>query len=78
LLGNNSAKIFQLRHDKVSTYGIGKEYSNNQWRSIFRQLVARNLLTVDLEGYGGYSLGENHKQMLNGKEKIFLREDRFS
>ena len=78
LLGNNSAKVVQLRHDKISTYGIGKEYSKNQWRSIFRQLVAKSLLTVDMEGHGGYSLGENYKNVLDGKEKIFLREDKFS
>ena len=78
LLGKNSAKVVQLRHDKISTYGIGKEYSKNQWRSIFRQLVAKSLLTVDMEGHGGYSLGENSKKVLDGKEKIFLREDKFS
>ena len=78
LLGKSSAKIIQLRHDKISTYGIGKEYSKNQWRSIFRQLVARNLLTVDMKGHGGYSLGENFKDILDGKEKILLREDKFS
>ena len=78
LLGNSSAKVVQLRHDKISTYGIGKEYSKNQWRSIFRQLVAKSLLTVDMEGHGGYSLGENYKNVLDGKEKIFLREDKFS
>jgi len=78
LLGKNSAKVVQLRHDKISTYGIGKEYSKNQWRSIFRQLVAKSLLTVDMEGHGGYSLGENYKNVLDGKEKIFLREDKFS
>ena len=78
LLGKSSAKIIQLRHDKISTYGIGKEYSKNQWRSIFRQLVARNLLTVDMNGHGGYSLGENFKDILDGKEKILLREDKFS
>ena len=78
LLGNNSAKVVQLRHDKISTYGIGKEYSKNKWRSIIRQLVAKSLLTVDIEGHGGYSLGENYKNVLNGNEKIFLREDKFS
>jgi ATP-dependent DNA helicase RecQ len=78
LLGNSSAKIIQLRHDKILTYGIGKEYSKNQWRSIFRQLVARNFLTVDMEGHGGYSLGENYKDVLDGKEKISLRKDKFN
>ncbi len=78
LLGSDSARIIQFGHDKISTYGIGKEYSKNQWRSIFRQLVARNLLVVDMEGHGGYRLGENCKGVLRGEEKILLREDQFS
>jgi len=78
LLGSNSARIVQFGHDKISTYGIGKEYSKNQWRSIFRQLVAKNLLVVDMEGHGGYSLGENSRGVLRGDEKVLLREEQFS
>jgi len=78
LLGSSTARITQFGHHKLSTYGIGKEYSKNQWRSIFRQLVARNLLVVDIEGHGGYRLGKNYQGVLNGKESISLREDQFS
>jgi ATP-dependent DNA helicase RecQ len=78
LLGSSTARITQFGHHKLSTYGIGKEYSKNQWRSIFRQLVARNLLIVDIEGHGGYRLGKNYQRVLNGEESISLREDQFS
>ncbi len=78
LLGSNSARIVQFNHNKISTYGIGKEYSKNQWRSIFRQLVAKNLLVVDMEGHGGYRLGENSSGVLRGEEKVLLREEQFS
>lgn len=78
LLGSSTARITQFGHHKLSTYGIGKEYSKNQWRSIFRQLVARNLLVVDIEGHGGYRLGQSYKGILNGEETILLREDQFS
>ncbi len=78
LLGSELARISTLGHDKISTYGIGKEYSKNQWRSIFRQLVAKNLLVVDIEGHGGYSLGENSRSVLRGEEKVLLREEQFS
>ncbi|MBC8287384.1 MAG: DNA helicase RecQ [Nitrospinae bacterium] len=78
LLGGNSARIIQFGHDKISTYGIGKEYSKNQWQSVFRQLVAKNLLVVDMEGHGGYSLGKSSKAVLRGEEKVLLREEQFS
>lgn len=78
LLGNKSERITNFGHHKISTYGVGKEYSKNQWKSVFRQLVARRLLVVDIEGHGGYRLGENCKAVLRGEEKILLREDSFS
>jgi len=78
LLGNNTDRIMQLGHQKISTYGIGKEYSQNQWRSIFRQLVARRLLQVDIEGHGGYRLGDNTKAVLRGEETVLLREEQFN
>ena len=78
LLGSDSDRILKFGHRRISTYGIGKEYSKNQWRSIFRQLVAKSLLVVDMEGHGGYRLGENCKGVLRGEEKILLREDLFS
>lgn len=78
LLGNDTDRIMQLGHQKISTYGIGKEYSQNQWRSIFRQLVARRLLQVDIEGHGGYRLGDNTKAVLRGEETVLLREEYFN
>jgi len=78
LLGVNSDRILNFNHHRLSTYGIGKEYSKNQWKSIFRQLVAKGFLVVDMEGHGGYCLGEKSKKVLSGKEKVLLREDHFS
>jgi ATP-dependent DNA helicase RecQ len=77
LMGSNAGRISQFGHNKISTFGIGKEYSKNQWRSIFRQLVAKNLLVVDMEGHGGYRLAENSRGVLRGEEKVQLREEEF-
>src|SRR5690606_29118102 len=46
-----------------------------QWRSVFRQLVARNYLSVDLDGYGGLRLAESCRALLRGEESIALRRD---
>src|SRR5262249_7613587 len=53
LLGELDERIGRLGHDKLSTFGIGKEHDRNAWRSIVRQLVAHGLIAVDVAGHGG-------------------------
>ena len=48
---------------------------NNQWRSVFRQLVARGYLGVDLEGYGALRLQDKCRPLLRGEESLDLRRD---
>ena len=71
LLARPSEKIQNLKHDEVSTYGIGKDHSEGVWRSVYRQLVARDLVKVD--DYGSLALTEKSRPVLRGEEKLFLR-----
>jgi ATP-dependent DNA helicase RecQ len=75
LLGAKTERIQNFDHHKLSTYGIGKEFSKEEWRSIFRQLVAMGLLMVDIEGHGGLRLGPNHRPVLVGERSIQFRRD---
>ncbi|MAL99253.1 MAG: DNA helicase RecQ [Alteromonadaceae bacterium] len=75
LRGSQGEKIKQFGHDQVSTFGIGAETSAQQWRAIFRQLVAKGLLEVDLEGFGGLRLTEACRPILKGEQHIELAED---
>jgi ATP-dependent DNA helicase RecQ len=75
LRGASSDKIFQFDHHQLPTYGVGKDLDNNQWRSVFRQLVARNYLSVDLERFGALRLEESCRPLLRGEEQIQLRRD---
>jgi ATP-dependent DNA helicase RecQ len=75
LEGNSTAKVIQFGHDKLPTFGIGTELNGNGWRSVFRQLVARGYLTVDVEGYGALLLDEQARPLLRGEQKIELRKD---
>ena len=72
---SNSDKVFQFGHHKLSSYGIGKAIDNNQWRSVFRQLVARGYMSVDLDRYGALVLEEKCRPILRGDESIQLRRD---
>ncbi len=75
LRGAQSDKIFQFEHQLLPTYGIGKQLDNNQWRSVFRQLVARAYLSVDLERFGALRLEEICRPLLRGAQEIQLRRD---
>ena len=61
LLGKENERINNLRHNRLSTWGIGKELNAGEWRSVFRQLVACGLLNVDMEGHGSLLLTEESR-----------------
>jgi ATP-dependent DNA helicase RecQ len=75
LLGKETAQIARFFHSKLSTFGIGKQFSKNQWSSIFRQLIAAGLLEVDIEGYGGLRLTTESRPVLKGDQAVWLRRD---
>jgi ATP-dependent DNA helicase RecQ len=75
LRGADTDKIFQFDHHHLASYGIGTDLDNNQWRSVFRQLVARGYLSVDLERFGGLRLETACRPLLRGEERIELRLD---
>ena len=74
LLGKVNERMIRFGHDKISTFGIGKEYHKNQWQSVFRQLVAQNLLQVDVTGHGGLKITPAGFIFLKEKRTINLRE----
>lgn len=75
LVGNRNDRVVQLGHDKLTTFGIGKELDKKQWRSVFRQLVARGYLSVDAEGHGVLHLTEQCRPLLKGDATLELRKD---
>ena len=74
LRGKITDKITQLNHHQVSTFGIGQDLSDGQWRSVFRQLVARGYLNVNFD-YGQLLLSETSRALLRGEESLMLRVD---
>ena len=75
LLGKITPQVERFNHDKVSTFGIGQAFTQQQWQSIYRQLVAANLLTVDMSGFGSLRLTEKCNPVLRGEQTIALRKD---
>ena len=75
LRGKITPRIEQFRHNQVSTFGIGTELSEVQWRSVFRQLIARGFIEVDIDGYGSLKLTEESRPVLRGEETLYFRKD---
>ncbi len=75
LQGRENDRVQALGHQHLSVFGIGKALNDHQWRSLFRQLVARSLIDVDVEGFGGLRLSENCRPLLRGDTTLLLRRD---
>ena len=73
LLGVEDERISSFGHDRITTYGIGKEHDNRTWRAILRQMVALRLIEVDLSGHGGLSISEEGRRFLREKPSLMLR-----
>jgi ATP-dependent DNA helicase RecQ len=75
LLGKDDERIKRFGHDRLSTFGVGKDLGQQEWRGVFRQLVGRGLLAVDLEGHGGLKLTDACRPVLRGERRLMLRRD---
>ncbi len=73
LRGEADERIRGLGHDALSTFGIGAEFDKQQWRGVFRQLVANGLLAPDEEGYGTLRLTATSRDVLRGATAVHLR-----
>ena len=72
LLGKDTDRVRQFGHDALPLFGVGREHAKSEWQSIFRQLVAQNLLAVDTAEHGGMHLSEQGLRFLKEKETIRL------
>ncbi|MFC3607039.1 DNA helicase RecQ [Stutzerimonas tarimensis] len=75
LLGRDNDKVQGLGHQHLSVFGMGKARAESEWRSLFRQLVARGLVDTDLDGYGGLRLTEGCRPLLRGEASLQLRRE---
>ncbi|WP_035383604.1 DNA helicase RecQ [Ferriphaselus sp. R-1] len=75
LLGKQTPKVEQFDHQRLSTFGIGHALTQQQWSSVYRQLVAAGFIAVDMEAYGGLRLAESARPVLRGEQSVWLRRD---
>ncbi|MDX9990416.1 MAG: DNA helicase RecQ [Anaerolineales bacterium] len=70
LLGSKNEKILRLKHDTLSTHGIGRELTQKQWMHLARQLAQMGYLNQNGE-YRTLSLTEKARAVLKSRAKIF-------
>ena len=75
LLGEENERILQFNHHTLPTFGVGKEHTRNEWRSIFRQLYAAEHISMDIVHYGRWSLTESGWRILRGQDTFHMRKD---
>ena len=74
LRGIDSDKVKQWRHDSLTTFGIGSDRSEAEWRAILRQTIAMGLVHVDHDAYSALKLTNAAKPVLRGEQKVQLRQ----
>jgi ATP-dependent DNA helicase RecQ len=74
LRGEPSDKVAQWEHDKLSTFGLGRDRSDQEWRAIIRQCIALGLLVVDHDAYSALKLTPACRPVLKGEQSVTLRE----
>jgi ATP-dependent DNA helicase RecQ len=72
LTGAETARIAQLGHHRLSTYGIGSQLTKAAWSGLFRQLIHRGYLRQDLARYSVLGLTPASWRVLRGEERVVL------
>jgi ATP-dependent DNA helicase RecQ len=72
LQGSKNKKIFERDHHNLSVYGIVDDFSKEDLRRIINQLVARNLIVKNGDGYPTLKLSPRGNEFLKKREKIWL------
>ncbi len=76
LLGEATDTIRQWGHDKLPTFGVGRDRTRGFWRGVARQLVAQGALAVEDGRYATLSVvADRARAILRGEQTLMLRED---
>ncbi|MFJ2355035.1 DNA helicase RecQ [Frigoribacterium sp. NPDC087798] len=75
LVGKSTPKVLQNRHEQLSTFGIGTELNDVEWRGVVRQLLAQGVLAVSPDGYGTLLLTDTAGEVLSGGRTVRLRRE---
>jgi ATP-dependent DNA helicase RecQ len=73
LRGKSTPRVREYAHQTLSTFGIGADLDEVQWRSVVRQLVMHRVLQVDHEQFNVLKLLPASREVLKGERQLLLR-----
>ena len=76
LRGAKTQRLLDLRHDRLSTYGIGREQGQEHWHHLLRQLIHFGYLEQDIANYSVLKLTEKARPLLRGDEQLTITRPR--
>ncbi len=74
LTGDGTENVLKFNHDKLPTFGVGKDRKSAEWRSIFRQISAVGLIAQDMMEHGRWWVTDEGWKVLKGESRIELRK----
>ncbi|WP_084361588.1 DNA helicase RecQ [Herbiconiux solani] len=75
LRAKRTDRVAQWGHDTLTTWGIGSDLGEQQWRGVVRQLLAQGLLAVNDDGYGTLVITPESGAVLSGERQVSLRRE---
>jgi len=72
LRGSSHERILRFGHNNLSTWGVGQDYSEQQWMSFIRQLIHRGYLMQDIANYAVLKLTDKAREILSGEDTVEL------
>jgi ATP-dependent DNA helicase RecQ len=75
LMGTSTAKTRERGHDKLPTFGVGRDMPRSTWAGVFRQMMGRDLVRPDPDRFGALRMTEAARPILRGDAEITLRRD---
>ena len=76
LTGNENDKTIRFGHVDMPVFGAGKDLPAKTWQSIYRQLLAAGLVSVDHEAFGALKLGPDARSVFRREREVRFRRDR--
>ena len=75
LRGETTERILARGHDKLSTFGIGRDLDEETWHRVLRQLIVQGYIDVDVANYSILAIRSEAKEFLKGDKKLFITNE---
>ena len=73
LRGTETDKVAKAGHHRLPTFGVGAEFTKQEWRALLRQIVSAGFLVQDISAYGGLRITEAGRVLLSGQSTFEYR-----